>query len=519
MQVPVYDSEGFFEIEGEGVENFLNLRVPFWWVEWSVRVDWALILLAVSAKYLPPKQIVDYAVSTVSESSPAEVYELTYLSFEEHTDYESEKRAVEKIAARISEEEWRGAKERLFYSLVYWMYVTRTTWPWWRYDMSYYLSTLWKDFDQPIDNELFTESAYEIDAAKWEKFVEDNWGRYKPSTSCEGIKVIKPWSQDDFHGEAKIARRLIAEPMGFLLAGTGEHYHFLRQLKNQLDNSEIIDERYTGVGYYIDFKINDASLRIDEYKQNVAFGDLTADSDDGLVGFVLYVDDGYISSLEAYTFGQSDWVPKKPYTNYRFTGKENETADPEDRDWEELVEKWSLSKTTMKVFPETTDDALMRAFVSGEDKDGGNDEGSGALFKWLKTGRGFSGLSFLLGPVYWFYRKCYFPAVVLSVLYVVFAFLLALGLLVDPQHLRSGLKLSRLAGLVVIGFIFPWLYRRHYIKVVGKERAKHPDDPTAVLKAVAQRGGNDPVTAIFVFLFLLVATALLIVGSLNVIVG
>jgi len=67
--------------------------------------------------------------------------------------------------------------------------------------------------------------------------------------------------------------------------------------------------------------VRDASLRIDGFKQDVIISDLQADVGDGLVGFVLYVNEGFITTLEAYSIDDKGWPPEGPFTNYLYHGK------------------------------------------------------------------------------------------------------------------------------------------------------------------------------------------------------
>ena len=137
MRIPVFDLNGHFEIPSDSIENSLNRRIPFWWIEWSAQLDWAFVLLAVSGGYTSPRAVIDNALSSLSSSSPDEVYDLVILNYEEHPNWTYEQKALTKIALRIHEDEWRNAKKRLFYSLVYWEYENRGTISMWRIDSTY----------------------------------------------------------------------------------------------------------------------------------------------------------------------------------------------------------------------------------------------------------------------------------------------------------------------------------------------------------------------------------------------
>lgn len=498
MRIPISDSSGYFDIPEKGVENSLNRRVPFWWIEWSARVDWPLVLLAVSGGYIPPHTVVDYALNSLASSSPKEVYDLVILDYEEYPNWKYEQEAVAKIAARISEVEWRGAKKRLFYSLVYWEYVNRATFSWWRYDAFYNLNLLWKDFGRPYADDLFVEQVYEIDEKKHQAFIQEHWDECAPSSSNVGIDVIRAWSQEDPKGEARISRRLIAEPIAYLLAGDSDP--FLKQLRKQFHNSEIIDEQYTGVGYYVDFQVRDESLRIEGYKQNLFFGDLEADIGSGMVGFILYIDDGFISSLEAYGVDGEGWPPKEPFINYRYYGEEGIVFDSKERNWGKLRRQWDPNAA---VCPCITQECLMCAFVSGEN-DASAKPNNAKPLEWVKTGIGFSGGSFFLGPVYWVYRKCYTAAFILLAIYIVGTF--ALSVFMHMFHfILAAVRVFQFLCFAVVAYIFPRIYRNRYLKIVQRTVGKHSNDSSKTVEYVAQHGGVNAIAAIFAFIVFVVA--------------
>lgn len=513
MRIPVFDLNGHFEIPGDSIANSLNRRIPFWWIEWSAQLDWALVLLAVSGGYTSPRAVIDYALSSLSSSSPDEVYDLVILNYEEHPNWTYEQKALTKIALRIHEDEWRNAKKRLFYSLVYWEYVNRGTFSWWRFDASYYLNMLWEDFDHPYPDDLFTNQAYEIDEKAYREFIQKHWGEYTSSSSSTGIDVVQAGASENQRVEANISRRLVAEPIAYLLAGDSDP--FLRQLREQFRNSEIIGEQYTGVGYYIDFKVRNESLRIQGYRQDVIFGDLEADIGDGSVGFLLRIEDGFIANLEAYCIDGEGWPPKEHFVNYRYDGEEGFTSNLEERSWEKLRQEWELPASTR---PYISQDSLMYAFVLG--KDNVADESAIAKpLEWLKTGKGFSAGSFFLGPVYWMYRKCYIAALALGVIYTVGALILSFIVHMQVEYSRFVVKIIQYVCFAVVAFLFPRIYRVRYLNVVKKASDKYLYNRAEVIKSVAQQGGVDSVSAVLACIVFVIAITVSATWLLGILLG
>ena len=101
---------------------------------------------------------------------------------------------------------------------------------------------------------------------------------------------------------------LINRVMDLLLSGESNILHIL---KKQFQNCNIKKIEETGSGVYVDFEIKDQSLRLefDDTKGSFAFGDVygTVDNFFGAVGFVLFVKNGYITTLEGYSNIPSSW--------------------------------------------------------------------------------------------------------------------------------------------------------------------------------------------------------------------
>ncbi len=84
------------------------------------------------------------------------------------------------------------------------------------------------------------------------------------------------------------------------------------------------------------------------------------------------------------------------------------------------------------IFQDLTNETLLRAFVEGNDHPAYlHPNKTSLLLEGLRTGKMSSNASFYLGPLYWAYRKCFWPALALSSIYVA-CFVLCLCLLDQP---------------------------------------------------------------------------------------
>ena len=100
--------------------------------------------------------------------------------------------------------------------------------------------------------------------------------------------------------------------MQMLLAGK---HPTLEILRNQFDRSSVVERDYTGVGFFTSFKVRDCLPRI-QPPSRIVIGDVCADVD-GLeygCGFILFVDEGLLGTLECHLWGD-DALPE----NARYT--------------------------------------------------------------------------------------------------------------------------------------------------------------------------------------------------------
>ena len=100
----------------------------------------------------------------------------------------------------------------------------------------------------------------------------------------------------------------VKQVMGMMLDGED---HVLGTLRKQYAKSSIAGKEFTGVGFYFYFLVPEQVERLSG-KQDFVFGDVYGDivgdaasfnsSEFGL-GFLLYIKNGVIATLEGYTYG------------------------------------------------------------------------------------------------------------------------------------------------------------------------------------------------------------------------
>lgn len=128
--------------------------------------------------------------------------------------------------------------------------------------------------------------------------------------------------------------KLIKRVMYLLL--NGEH-EILKILKSQYEHSDIIDIKETGVGLFVDFKVNYERIPINNtVKQDFVFGDVNGIVDGivGAVGFILFIRNGYITTLEGYSNVPGCWKSVNDETPLVYIY--------EKRDLESLENNWTI---------------------------------------------------------------------------------------------------------------------------------------------------------------------------------
>jgi len=102
--------------------------------------------------------------------------------------------------------------------------------------------------------------------------------------------------------------KLIISAVNMLLDGENE---VLNNLRDQFRDSEMISIDNTGVGMFVDFKTSRNSLKLNGggIKDDFAFGDVfgTIDGVFGAIGFIIFVQNGFLKSLEIYSIGEKYW--------------------------------------------------------------------------------------------------------------------------------------------------------------------------------------------------------------------
>ncbi len=130
---------------------------------------------------------------------------------------------------------------------------------------------------------------------------------------------------------------LESQVLDLLLAGKDPVLNVLRQ---QFHSSEVESRKYTGVGYYLKFNVpgnTPGLLEIPNVKLSFCFGDvdvvITTGNYQQRVGFLLWVENGYLDQLEAYTYGDEKWPEMIDEFHLRYLGNQR-NLDYLRRDWE-----------------------------------------------------------------------------------------------------------------------------------------------------------------------------------------
>lgn len=88
-------------------------------------------------------------------------------------------------------------------------------------------------------------------------------------------------------------------------------------LRRQLTSCQVASREFTGVGFFLDFKVVDVEPLHDV--NTLRFGDVVAElrGVNGGAGFLLFVDDGYIVALEGYVFAGT-WPEETEIVELRY---------------------------------------------------------------------------------------------------------------------------------------------------------------------------------------------------------
>lgn len=94
--------------------------------------------------------------------------------------------------------------------------------------------------------------------------------------------------------------------MDMLLHGEHELFKILKEQYESVESKEITN---TGVGFYINYKVSSHRLDEKKYSNKFHIGDVDGNvsGTNQNVGFILYIENGYMVMLEAYTYGDDEW--------------------------------------------------------------------------------------------------------------------------------------------------------------------------------------------------------------------
>ena len=124
-----------------------------------------------------------------------------------------------------------------------------------------------------------------------------------------------------------------------LLAGD---HQLLEELRKQLAHCVVVEREFTGVGFFTTFEVQGCIPQF-EARRRIVIGDVCADVEDldyGC-GFILFVSDGIIGTLECHLWGD-DVFPVKPRYNRLYYIRQSDpptVAMTEERDMEALIAK------------------------------------------------------------------------------------------------------------------------------------------------------------------------------------
>ena len=119
-------------------------------------------------------------------------------------------------------------------------------------------------------------------------------------------------------------KEIIKNVMEKMLFGPDE---LVGELKEQYKDLKIVSVEDTGVGFYVDFETENNTVKaLDEkvFLQKFQIGDVYGNVEGIIdaVGFILFVKDGFITMLEAYTNGIDSWPDDKDIELIYDSGKE-----------------------------------------------------------------------------------------------------------------------------------------------------------------------------------------------------
>ncbi|MFR8011659.1 MAG: hypothetical protein ACLU8W_07875 [Clostridia bacterium] len=115
--------------------------------------------------------------------------------------------------------------------------------------------------------------------------------------------------------------KLANQVIEMLLKGEDE---VLVRLRSQMENVKSISEESSTVGFYINYEVDKYVIDISNCKSNFQIGDVDGcvDGIKNAVGFVLYINNGFITCLEGYTILDS-WPDSDSMIELEYDSGEN----------------------------------------------------------------------------------------------------------------------------------------------------------------------------------------------------
>jgi hypothetical protein len=108
---------------------------------------------------------------------------------------------------------------------------------------------------------------------------------------------------------------------------------------DQLAAASVENRRMTGVGIFVDLLISKKAARVNQINTEISEGYRTLlDAPRDLVGFTLFIREGYLSFLEGYTFGDVKW-PAEPMEKWLLLVEDNKHAAEMSSDTEKVMPK------------------------------------------------------------------------------------------------------------------------------------------------------------------------------------
>jgi hypothetical protein len=116
----------------------------------------------------------------------------------------------------------------------------------------------------------------------------------------------------------------------------------LNSLRQQLCSSRNLSRQFSGVGYYLRFDVPKQKVKNvmpSNVKSSFCFGDVNGNITIGdyqqMIGFLLWVENGYLNQLEVYTYGGEKWPDK--FDEFQLSYMD----DP--RDLDSLRQNWEIT--------------------------------------------------------------------------------------------------------------------------------------------------------------------------------